>query len=67
MRKERDLGEKAVGLARAFDIGTIVIAYTAMAVSPAFIPAAMVAVEFSVVTMAGAEIADSEIKRRKNK
>ncbi|OGM20637.1 hypothetical protein A2955_02960 [Candidatus Woesebacteria bacterium RIFCSPLOWO2_01_FULL_37_19] len=59
---ERYRGEKAINISRAIDAGTIVGALILGGLNPAL---AVLAIEASVVTLAGAEIIDPALKRRK--
>lgn len=59
---ERDRGKDVVNASRALDAVTIMVALIFGGLSPAL---AAFAIEASVVTLAGAEIADARLKRRK--
>ena len=61
MSTERRFGEKITRTSKLIDVGTIVGALIFGGLSQAL---AATAIQFSVLTLAGAEIAESEIKRR---
>ena len=61
---ERDWGKDIVNVSRGIDAATIVGALIFGGLSPAL---ATLAIEASVVTFAGGEIADAHLKRRKKK
>ena len=64
MSAEKSPGEKLTRISKMVDIATIVGALIFAGLSPVL---ATTVIEFSVVTLAGAEIVESEIKRRKPK
>lgn len=63
MSVERSSGENLTRFSKMIDVATIVGALIFGGLSPAL---ATAAIEFSVVTLAGAEIVESEIKRSKS-
>jgi len=63
MNTERSFGEKLARNSKLLDTGTILGALIFGGLSPVL---AATAIEFSVLTLAGAEIAEAEIKRRKS-